>query len=120
MRNCKHLGKRTEKKFPQYGLGDYLENSLQKLGITKERWQRFTSGCGCNKRQKLLNEVGAKFGAAEGLDPDLKKRLDTLSIKNLPVYQCPIKEQCINIRVDDEDVAESLTITACGNCEAFE
>jgi hypothetical protein len=45
-------------------LGDVVERFLKRLGITKERVERWTrtagkpGGCGCSGRQKWLNEWG--------------------------------------------------------------
>lgn len=38
------------------GLGDYVAMGLAAFGIKKSR------GCGCGKRQSLLNRVGARLG----------------------------------------------------------
>lgn len=47
-------------------VGDLVERGLTALGITKERVEKLTrtegkpGGCGCEGRQKWLNEVGNK------------------------------------------------------------
>jgi hypothetical protein len=48
-------------------LGDVVERLLTRLGVTKERVERWTrtagkpGGCGCKARQKWLNEWGNKW-----------------------------------------------------------
>ena len=39
------------------GLGDIVENTLQKFGITEERFKQWfgLKECGCSKRKKWLN-----------------------------------------------------------------
>ena len=45
------------------GLGDMVAAGLSAIGITKERVSKLAGGdCGCQKRQKALNELGRKIG----------------------------------------------------------
>jgi hypothetical protein len=41
------------------GLGDVVESTLTKLGITQERYKEFFNleECGCTKRKKWLNGI---------------------------------------------------------------
>ena len=41
------------------GLGDLVESTLTKLGITQERYKEFFNleECGCTKRKKWLNGI---------------------------------------------------------------
>ena len=44
------------------GLGDMVASGLSAVGITKERVSKLVGGdCGCNKRQRKLNELGHKY-----------------------------------------------------------
>jgi len=48
------------------GLGDMIASALDAVGITKERVQALASkvgikDCGCNERQRIANELGAKY-----------------------------------------------------------
>lgn len=48
---------------PKPGLGDMVAAGLSAIGITKERVSKLAGGdCGCQKRQKALNELGRKIG----------------------------------------------------------
>lgn len=58
-------------KKPGVGLGDMVASGLAAVGITKERVQAVAAkvgvkDCGCAKRQKALNELGAKLGLPPG------------------------------------------------------
>jgi hypothetical protein len=44
------------------GLGDRIAAGLAAFGITKERVSAVIGDCGCEQRQKLLNQMGYKFG----------------------------------------------------------
>lgn len=45
------------------GLGDIVATGLGRIGITKERVSAIVGKpCGCEKRQKALNEVGYRLG----------------------------------------------------------
>jgi len=51
---------------PAPGLGDMIAAGLDAIGITKERVQAVAStvgikDCGCGKRQRIANEIGAKY-----------------------------------------------------------
>jgi len=52
------------------GFGDWVQQRLEAVGVTKERWiaAKETVGlppvCNCEERQEWLNEVGHKFGQA--------------------------------------------------------
>jgi hypothetical protein len=47
-------------------VGDFVERSLSRLGVTKERVERWTrtagkpGGCSCKARQKWLNDAGVR------------------------------------------------------------
>lgn len=47
-------------------LGDFVERCLTRIGVTKERVERWTrtegtpGGCGCEARQRWLNEWGTR------------------------------------------------------------
>lgn len=62
-RECRPVPEQSWKPIP---IGDLVERGLTALGITKERVERLTrtegkpGGCGCQQRQKWLNEVGDK------------------------------------------------------------
>lgn len=44
-------------------LGDMVAASLERVGITKERVSAIVGKpCGCDKRQKALNDVGYRLG----------------------------------------------------------
>lgn len=48
------------------GLGDRISAVLDSVGITKERVQAVAStvgikDCGCGERQRIANEIGAKY-----------------------------------------------------------
>lgn len=48
------------------GLGDIIAAKLESVGITKDRVQAVASkvgirDCGCGKRQKMANDLGAKY-----------------------------------------------------------
>ena len=48
------------------GLGDYVANALDAVGITKDRVQAVASAvgikdCGCKQRQQKLTEFGQKY-----------------------------------------------------------
>jgi hypothetical protein len=47
------------------GLGDTIENVLNKLGVTSERIERIfnvdSGGCGCGARKKFLNNLFPYF-----------------------------------------------------------
>lgn len=55
----------THPAYPHFkkGLGDHVADGLAAVGITKERVARLAGkkDCGCKKRQKWLNQVGAKY-----------------------------------------------------------
>jgi hypothetical protein len=54
------------------GLGDRLAAGLAAVGITKERVSAIVGGdCGCEERQKALNEVGHRLGI--GVSPDVDR-----------------------------------------------
>lgn len=70
------------------GLGDYIGIALARVGITKERWARWTgkptkSGCNaCQQREQRLNRFGWKWQArANKVGWYLKHRINWL--KNL-------------------------------------
>jgi hypothetical protein len=45
------------------GLGDMVADGLAAVGITKERVSKAIGRpCGCDKRQKRLNDLGRRFG----------------------------------------------------------
>jgi hypothetical protein len=50
------------------GLGDALEQTLARMGITKDRYKEvkqkfgFPPTCNCEKRKQWLNKVGAYIG----------------------------------------------------------
>lgn len=45
------------------GLGDMVADGLAAVGITKERVSNAIGRpCGCDKRQKRLNDIGRRFG----------------------------------------------------------
>ena len=44
------------------GLGDRVASTLAAVGITKERVAAVIGDCGCEQRQKWLNEVGHRLG----------------------------------------------------------
>jgi hypothetical protein len=54
------------KKWKPIMVGDLVERGLTAIGVTKERVERLTrtagkpGGCGCQGRQKWLNDAGAK------------------------------------------------------------
>ena len=49
---------------PKHKLGDAVERAFSAVGVSKERVERWTrtagkpGGCGCNKRKRLLNDLG--------------------------------------------------------------
>ena len=50
----------------RHGLGDMIAAGLDAIGITKSRVQALASkvgikDCGCSKRQRIANELGAKY-----------------------------------------------------------
>jgi hypothetical protein len=53
---------------PPMGLGDMVKAGLNAVGITQERVAAITGDCGgCQQRQQVLNDLGAKIGI--GVDP---------------------------------------------------
>lgn len=53
-----------ERPWRPWKVGDFVERTLTRVGITKERVERWTrtegqsGGCGCEARQRWLNEFG--------------------------------------------------------------
>jgi hypothetical protein len=51
-------------------VGDFVERCLTRVGVTKERVERWTrtegtpGGCGCAARKKWLNDAGARVQVA--------------------------------------------------------
>jgi hypothetical protein len=51
-----------------YGLGNLVESTLEKYGVTKDRWVEFKkrlglpATCNCDRRKEYLNKLGAEFG----------------------------------------------------------
>jgi hypothetical protein len=105
MRNkCEHRKGLVSHNFPpKDGLGDHLSNLLSSVGITKERWteviNKVTSsekgGCGCNRRQRILNGVGAILGFSPGKGGELQKLLEVAGIPSQPVYECVLHKYCL-------------------------
>lgn len=62
------------------GLGDLIEDALSKVGITKERVQRWLGECRCEERKEKLNYLStwAKsfFSAARPHEKDLEKVME--------------------------------------------
>jgi hypothetical protein len=60
-RECRPLPEKVWQPIP---IGDLVERWLKRIGVTKERVERWTrtagkpGGCGCAARQKWLNERG--------------------------------------------------------------
>lgn len=65
----------VDEKHPAYprerpGLGDYVANALDAIGITKSRVEAVVGGpCGCAERQEKLNEIGANYLGIGRVDP---------------------------------------------------
>jgi len=61
-RHCTPVPEQAWRPIP---LGDFVERCLTRLGVTKERVERWTrtegkpGGCGCAARKKWLNDAGA-------------------------------------------------------------
>lgn len=51
------------------GLGDRVAAGLAAFGITKERVSAVIGDCGCEQRQKALNELGYKLGIGVTTEP---------------------------------------------------
>lgn len=53
-----------ERQWRPFKVGDFVERTLRRVGVTKERVERWTrtagkpGGCGCEDRQKWLNDAG--------------------------------------------------------------
>jgi hypothetical protein len=51
-------------------VGDFVERCLTRIGVTKERVERWTrtdgksGGCGCEARQRWLNDAGVRVQVA--------------------------------------------------------
>lgn len=66
-RECRPLPPKVWRPIP---VGDVVERCLTRLGITKERVERWTrtagkpGGCGCAARQQWLNDVGNRVQVA--------------------------------------------------------
>lgn len=52
------------------GLGDRLAAGLDAIGITKDRVAAVLGNCGCEERQKALNQLGYKLGIGASHDVD--------------------------------------------------
>ena len=66
-RECRPVPEKVWRPIP---IGDVVERWLTRIGVTKERVERWTrtegkpGGCGCEGRKKWLNEVGNKVQVA--------------------------------------------------------
>ena len=62
--------KRPNKQWQPIAIGDLLERGLTSVGITKERVEQMTrttgkpGGCGCQDRQRWMNEAGFRVQRA--------------------------------------------------------
>lgn len=55
---------------PPAGLGDYVAAGLSAVGITSDRVEALVGGpCGCDERQKALNEWGRNTLGIGRVDP---------------------------------------------------
>lgn len=68
---CNYVSKRAYENAPEKrcnpGLGDKLQKKLSQIGVTKKRVNTVLKflgfkKCGCKKRQRILNDIGAKLG----------------------------------------------------------
>ena len=134
--NCKHLGRYTREMFPpNLGLGDYVSDALGGIGITKARWTSLVTaykkeaptvknpGCGCKKRESLLNYAGRKLGLSTGQGSDLRVLLSSIVVRKQPMFKCSLHGTCIGLgEIFNEEVSaaiDAIGIKRCC-CENFE
>ena len=131
--HCKHFRKATKEWCPdnlELGLGDYFERSLEKIGVTKNRWNKllkeFNSeyeGCGCNKRHKMVNWLGEKLGMPKGVGPEMTEALRSTAIPRVPIHNCASKGRCVGNGKYPESVVTAIRDTGiepCQHCDSFE
>jgi hypothetical protein len=46
---------------PARGLGDVVADSLDAIGVSKERVRKVFGNCGCQQRQEALNRLGRRL-----------------------------------------------------------
>lgn len=129
---CVHLGDATGEQWPPAdGLGDAIERKLSSVGITKERWAHLKheaslgilpeGDCsGCEKRQRLLNWIGGKFGWGKG-DAELQVIREVYQLEagqRLAVFACGKHGQCVKSGSPTEAVAGAPI--ACTRCKRQE
>lgn len=134
---CTHLGGvlKSEMFPPEKGLGDYTENILSSIGITKEKWaalvgeEKEKTGCGgCGWRHKVLNSVSNWFGFGKGRGPELNKALEELlqvtDLAPRPMYECGVFGKCVpNFKPSDklrEVIHNDLQAGCCPGCPKYE
>jgi len=128
--HCKHIRKNPDKSyFPgdiDLGLGDYVEQVLTKIGVTKERWEAAVNvfseehkTCNCSKRKKFFNWIGGHLGLAPGMDAEIH----AMTLDEQPLRNCAIHGKCICDEVFPDSVLESIRsngIEPCQHCSDFE
>lgn len=139
-RLCKHIGAETGERFPPgQELVDWVDDSLEAAGMTKERWEQITRDY---KRQERIDE---KYGTrqrsrrenteqhrfcnwlrrsiskkSERQEPELIDALGIVEICEQQIYLCTVKERCIGIGELPESILASLRLQTCQNCNQFE
>jgi hypothetical protein len=127
---CKHVRRRKERDyFPgalEFGLGDHVERVLDRIGLTKARWEeavnfyrREKKGCGCGNRQDFLNWAGSHFG----MSPGNSKELRSVTLDTQPMRGCAIHGACIFHDKFSEEVVEAIRrqgVQPCQHCKDFE
>lgn len=124
---CRFLGRHNQESFPpDLGLGDYISDKLEKIGITKEGWAELTGDyqetvdCSkCKKKESFLNWVGRKLRLPTGQGSELRAVLEDLSIEVQPMYKCKIHGVCIGRYTFTKEVFNAIrlaNIMPCMHC----
>ena len=126
--DCELKRKQREKeKRNEKELGDIIEQALTKVGITKERVEKWIGSCGCNERKEKLNrwhrrrkeklrKLGhwaKRFVKGESNEEEIIKLMDEPCVylrdkakkqttDGREVYQCAVHEFCVTEGDNDE------------------
>ena len=137
-RLCKNIRAETGERFPlDQELEDWISDSLESVGITKERWEQMTRDY---ERQERIDE---KYGVRQRSrgkltererfckwlrrsiqkSPQEQKLRDALGIMKTceqQIYACDAKERCVGIGELPESILTDLGLQTCQNCDQFE